>query len=124
MTFALCFHCGGIKFGALNPCPSCNSPATGNINLDIAFSDHHVPKDSLEKLGDVIAAINTKSDDEELCFWTFIHYVSINHPSILGVNLKPEVQTKAEELLGELTLPEFTIESDDGNAEPTDDQTE
>ena len=121
MTYALCFNCGDTKFGTLNPCPSCSAPATGDINLDIAFSDHHISKDSLEKLGAVVAAIKTQSDDQELCFWTFIHYVSVNHPSVLGVNLKPELQDRAETLLDGLTLPEFILEQDDDDSDsPTE----
>jgi len=117
MTFALCFNCGDTKFGALNPCPSCSAPATGDINLDIAFSDHHIPKDGLEKLGEVVAAIKKQSDDQELCFWTFIHYVSLNHPSVLGVDLKSDVQAKADVIPARLTLPEFSVESDDDDSD-------
>ena len=39
MTQALCLHCGEIKFGALCPCPQCQADSTGNVDLDIAFSD-------------------------------------------------------------------------------------
>ena len=111
MTYALCFSCGGTKFGALNPCFECGSPATGDMNLDIAFSDHHISKASLEKLGEVVASINSHSDDEQLCFWTFIHYVSIHHPSILGVDLDSELQAQAEELLAGVALAKFELES-------------
>ena len=110
MTFALCFNCGDTKFGALIPCPSCNAPASGDANLDIAFSDHRMSKNNLEKLGEVVAAIKTQSEDQELCFWTFIHYVSVHHPSILGVELNSDVQASAEAILSGLDLPEFTVE--------------
>ena len=110
MTLALCFNCGDLKFGALVPCPSCSAPATGDVNLDIAFSDHRISEDDLGKLGEVVAAIKTQSEDQQLCFWTFIHYVSVHHPSILGVKLSPDVQASAEAILGGLTLPKFTVE--------------
>ena len=120
MTYALCFNCGETKFGALVPCPTCGAPATGNWSLDIAFSDHHFPRESLAKLGEVVAAINTQSDDQAMCFWTFIHYVSVNHPSVLDVDLTPEVQSQAEALLAGLTLPEFTLESNDDESDSPD----
>ena len=120
MTYALCFSCGDTKFGALNPCPSCSAPSTGDINLDIAFSDHRIPKDSLEKLGEVVAAIHTESNDDELCFWTFIYYVSVNHPSVLSVELNSDLQSKAESLLNGLTLPKFLIGLDEDGVSSDD----
>lgn len=110
MTWALCLNCGEVKFGALCPCPECSVPSTGDIGLDIAFSDHRLAKASLEKLGEVVAAIHQASDDDKLCFWTFIHYVSLHHPSILGVDLEPELKSQADALLAGIELPEFSVE--------------
>ena len=109
MTWALCLNCGEVKFGAICPCPKCSVASTGDMNLDIAFSDHHVARESLEQLGQVVAAIQRASSDRQLCFWTFIRYVAIHHPSILGVDLKPEVQLKCDELLRQIVIPEFTM---------------
>ncbi|MEZ6111515.1 MAG: hypothetical protein R3C99_10905 [Pirellulaceae bacterium] len=79
------------------------------MNLDIAFSDHNMTKETLEGFGKVVAAIHAKSDDAELCFWTFIRYVSINHSSILGVDLNPEIAQTCDTLLSQISLPEVTL---------------
>ena len=109
MTWALCFNCGEVKFGAICPCPKCDVNSTGDMNLDIAFSDHNMSKGTLEDFGKVVAAIHKQSDDAELCFWTFIRYVSINHSSILGVDLKPNVAQKCDALLSRVSLPTVTV---------------
>ena len=110
MTWALCFSCGEVKFGAICPCPKCEVASTGDMNLDIAFSDHNITKSSLEDFGRVVAAIQENSEDRELCFWTFIRYISLNHSSILGVELDPELAHKCDSLLSQTSLPpvEFT----------------
>ena len=48
MTWALCLNCGEKKFGAICPCPSCQAESTGDINLDIAFSDHHMSVETIK----------------------------------------------------------------------------
>ncbi|HBJ38783.1 MAG TPA: hypothetical protein DDZ51_29350 [Planctomycetaceae bacterium] len=105
MTWALCFNCGEVKFGAICPCPKCEVASTGDMNLDIAFSDHNMTKATLENFGKVVETIQSSSSDKELCFWTFIRYISTNHPSILGVELKPELATKCDSLLSQIELP-------------------
>ena len=105
MTWALCLNCGEIKFGAICPCPRCEVATTGDMSLDIAFSDHRLSKDSLAQLGKVIAAIHQASGDKELCFWTFIHYIATEHSEILGVSLQPDLRARAEQLLASITLP-------------------
>lgn len=109
MTYALCFNCGNKKFGALVPCRKCGNPASGDINLDIAFSDNILSVESIESFGDVIKIIRMTSNDLELNFWAFIRYVSLNHPSILDVKL-PEVEALAcDALLSRLAIPEFKL---------------
>jgi len=83
--------------------------STGDMGLDIAFSDHRMSKQSLEELGAVVAAIHKASADNELCFWTFIRYVARNHPTILGVELKPELEHKCDQLLQDIKLPSVII---------------
>jgi len=109
MTDALCLNCGEIKFGAICPCPKCQSGSTGDMNLDIAFSDHRFARQTLEELGAVIATIHTSSDDDQLCLWSFINYISTNHPEILRVKLEPDAKKKCERLLESLDLPSVTI---------------
>ncbi|MBN8599565.1 MAG: hypothetical protein J0M26_00835 [Planctomycetes bacterium] len=81
------------------------------MNLDIAFSDHNMTIQSLKDFGKIVAAIHRESDDPELCFWTFIRYVSINHSSILGVNLAPDLAEKCDTLLSQISLPVVTLTS-------------
>jgi hypothetical protein len=117
MTQALCLSCGSIKFGALCPCGQCQAGATGNVDLDIAFSDHFLALSTLQELGAVVAAIQALSDDRELCFWAFIHHVSTNHPQILTANLQPAALARVQELLAGVSLPPVTVHS--GRRTPT-----
>lgn len=91
------------------------------MNLDIAFSDHNMPKETLEDFGKVVAAIHAKSDDAELCFWTFIRYISINHSTILGVELNPDVAKKCDLLLSQISLPIITLTPSDERLAKDDD---
>jgi hypothetical protein len=83
--------------------------STGDMGLDIAFSDHRMSKQSLEELGAVVAAIHKASHDDKLCFWTFIRYIALNYPTILGVELKPELERDCDQLLQGIRLPSVTI---------------
>lgn len=109
MTWALCFNCGEVKFGAICPCPQCDVKSTGDMDLDIAFSDHNMTKQSLEDFGKVVGAIRRESDNPELCFWAFIRYISINHSSILSVNLQPDIAQECDALLAQIALPIVTL---------------
>lgn len=105
MTWALCLNCGEVKFGALCPCPKCQAPSTGDVQLDIAFSDHQMGRETLEEFGHVIETLHGATDDEELCFWAFIRFVSTMHASILGVTLEPELQQRCDELIASVSIP-------------------
>jgi hypothetical protein len=109
MTRALCFNCGDIKFGAICPCPKCGVGSSGDVNLDIAFSDHRISKTSLEQLGKVIGYIRERTADDELRFWAFIRYVAIHHTSVLDVTLEPELESRCDELLARGSLPDVRI---------------
>lgn len=109
MTQALCFFCGAIKFGALCPCETCGQGATGDIFLDITFSDHHYAVQTLEEFGVIIQEINQRTDDAKTRFWTFMVYVATHHPDILTVALPDEVWVRADEILGQCTLPTVTL---------------
>jgi len=109
MTRALCLNCGAIKFGALCSCPKCSAESTGYNLLDIAFSDHNLAISTLEQLGAVIGEIHVHSDDATKCFWTFIQYVSRDHPDILSVELQPEATKQIQEVLDKCVLPKVTL---------------
>jgi hypothetical protein len=99
MTWALCLNCGETKFGAICPCPSCHVESTGDMSLDIAFSDHHLAVETLKEFGAVVRAIRRVCEEDELRFWSFISFVSSHHADILHVDLDPEVAGRCAEVL-------------------------
>ncbi len=105
MTMALCFNCGELKLGALCPCPKCHVNSSGDMGLDIVFSDHHYHVDTLKEFGAVIRTIHAATNDPATRFWAFIQYVSEHHPDILKVALKPADQAKAAEVLRGVAFP-------------------
>jgi hypothetical protein len=109
MTWAMCLNCGDIKGGALIPCSKCEAPATGNLALDIAFSDHRIPREKLLELGSVVSEIHRICKDESLCLWTFLQYVTLHHPSILEINLEAEAKVAVAGVLSQLNTPPLTV---------------
>lgn len=109
MTWALCFKCGATKFGALCPCPDCESGSSGNIDLDIAFSDHWFSSETLQAFGEVIRAIARVCDDEEVRFQAFLHHVSTHHPQILRYDLQPVTESVCNEVLIRANPPPVTV---------------
>src|ERR1022692_1313994 len=101
MTLALCLNCGATKFGAICPCPECKFGPTGDMNLDIAFSDHRMSKATLQAFGEVIRSIRKVCNDDRLRFWTFIYWVSTSHSTVIGVNLPAEQQKQYAEILAQ-----------------------
>lgn len=109
MTQALCLNCGEIKFGALCPCPQCQASSTGDVDLDIAFSDFHICEDDLRELGDVLKVIRFRSNDNEVRFWTFLHFISERHPHILKITLPDEMAAAVSDLYESLPIPNIVI---------------
>jgi hypothetical protein len=117
VTIALCLRCGHSKFGALCPCPKCGMGSTGDMQLDIAFSDHRMSQETIANLGKVIAVIreaanangDADAERDSLCFWSFITYISRNHSSILHADAPPELSAKVNELLARITFPPVEI---------------
>lgn len=109
MTIALCINCGEIKFGAFCLCDKCQVSSSGNQDLDIQFSDHCLAIDTLEEFGSVIKMIQTLCDDANTRYWIFIYYVSKHHPTILKVDLKPDMEARVTELLGDVVLPSVML---------------
>lgn len=109
MTMALCLDCGDVKFGALCPCPACQVSSSGNINLDIAFSDHHYALETLREFGAVIKVIHSSTTDAAVRFWAFIHYLSTAHPGILHADPPADLRAEVERVLRANALPAVTI---------------
>ena len=113
MTMALCFNCGHTKFGAIVPCPECNVGSSGDMGLAIAFSDHRLSADTLEAFGEVIRAIRRVCEDDQLRFWSFIRFASVNHSDILGVEMPPEQQARCDDVLARAQPPHVAVEESD-----------
>ncbi|HYH68910.1 MAG TPA: hypothetical protein VD866_29725 [Urbifossiella sp.] len=80
------------------------------MSLDIAFSDHHMSVATLEAFGDVVRAIRRVCDDDQLRFWAFIRFVSVNHPTVLGVDQPPEQQSACDDVLARAQPPPVQVE--------------
>ncbi len=111
MTMALCLYCGKTKFGALVPCPYCQTQGTGHIMLDIKFSDHHFDHSTLERLGQMIERIREVCPDNQERYNAFFHFVEKSNPSFLQTTFSPEQKRQADDVLakakiniGQLTL--------------------
>jgi hypothetical protein len=91
------------------PCDACQVASTGNVGLDIAFSDHHMDVETLKEFGDVVRAIHSVCEDGELCFWSFIAYVLEHHPDVLEIELAPEAKDACDEVLARANPPPVTV---------------
>ena len=122
MTTALCLKCGELKWGALCSCPKCHSLSSGGLMLDMVFSDRFFAAQTLKELGSVAKKIHLVCQDPDLAYWVFISYVSENHPSILTIDLKPEMRSKVAQVMQGLALPEVKLrESGQPYREPGED---
>ncbi len=110
MTIALCFSCGETKFGAICPCPHCEVNSSGDISLDISFSDHRLSIQTLEAFGKVIQSIRQVCDDGNLRFWSFIRYVSLHHSDLLGVEMSEANTKRCDEILARANPKSVTVE--------------
>ena len=110
VTMALCFNCGHTKFGAICHCPECGVASSGDMNLDITFSDHQMSVATLGAFGEVVRAIQRVCDDDQLRFWSFIRYVSVHHSDILGVQQPPEQQVACDAVLARAQPPPVSVE--------------
>ncbi len=114
MTQALCLSCGEIKFGAFCPCPTCETASTGDIQVDILFSDHVFHEKTLEDLGLLFKAILARAKgDQQLCFSAFIQRVQDGGPRLFATNLPPDARARVEGVLQESALPSVTYRQSD-----------
>ena len=107
MTWAVCLHCGKEKFGALCPCPKCGVASSGNMDLDIVFSTHQMSMRDLRHFGSVVGMLRGQCDDEKVCFWAFLLYVSEKHPDLLNSVPPAEFSERAKELLSKVDIQEL-----------------
>jgi len=109
MTMALCFHCGDVKFGALCPCLTCQGLPVSNVDLNIVFSDHQYSEQTLHEFGAVLRAIRAITSKPDEGFWSFIRYISLEHPTILRVDFAQHAVQRLDEILGATHLPPVTV---------------
>lgn len=109
MTMALCFNCGEIKFGAICPCPKCRVASTGDMKLDIVFSDHNYDVKTLEEFGAVLRVIRGACSPPGKAFWAFMRYLSKQHPEVLMVEFEFEAELELDLALRDLDLPPVTL---------------
>jgi hypothetical protein len=64
----------------------------------------------LKAFGAVVASIRRVCDDDQLRFWSFIHYVATRHPKILGVTVPPEQRDRCEAVVARANPPPVTVE--------------
>ncbi len=83
----------------------CQTETSGNLEIDIMFSDHTISTNALRDLGVVVKAIHEVSDDPVECYWAFFQYVSVNHPSILTITLEDDMPQRVCRILDTITLP-------------------
>jgi len=109
MTMALCFTCGHVKFGAIVACPECRINSTGDMGLDILFSDHHMAESTLAQFGQIVKLINRNTEDPQVRFWTFMHYVTLNHSDLLSAGLPEEIAEQVKSVYASLEFPPVEI---------------
>lgn len=116
MTMALCFSCGDVKFGAICPCSKCGVNSTGDMGLDILFSDHNMAVSTLEQFGLVVKLINSNVENPPIRFWAFMQYVSVNHSDLLSIGLPGDIADQVTSLYERLEFPPVEMRS--GRQEP------
>ena len=113
MTWALCSYCGAIKFGALCKCPECGCGSSGNMDLDIQFSDHYLERSTLEGFGSIIKRIKDICDDNQTRALVFLYYVYKNYPKIIGEfnlnNISLGQKARMFAILSKLDLPRIEV---------------
>jgi hypothetical protein len=80
------------------------------MNVDIPFSDHRMSVATIEAFGEVVRAIRRVCDDDQLRFWSFIRFVSVNHGDILGVRLPDEEAAECDAVLACAHPPSVVVE--------------
>ena len=110
MTTALCTNCGNLKFGAYLSCEKCGCGSTGNMDLDMAFTDHYVTERTLREFGQVVQTLRFSAKDEATAFWAFMKYVSEQYPEIIIAVVPLKYQKEADAILDRTQLPEVFVE--------------
>jgi hypothetical protein len=109
MTLALCLFCGSFKMGALVPCPHCGRGPTGELALDISFTDHYYPPETLKALSGNLRLIHAVAPTPELALWCFLDFVA-EHNSWLRVNIPGHLKPQIKTLRDAVPLPPIVLQ--------------
>lgn len=109
MSLALCFNCGNVKFGTLCECDKCGIASTGNIDLDILFSDWNFSQEVLAKFGNIVVQIQKGTNDKTIVFWTFLKFISNEYPNVLSIDIDESISNEVQAQLSKLKLERFEI---------------
>lgn len=110
MSWALCFNCGEVKFGALCECEKCGIASTGNVDLDILFSDWNMSENTMKKFGEIIKTINSKVDDKDMHLWLFFAFVTLYYPELFTVEMSDRNIEDALKFFEALNIVKFDFE--------------
>jgi hypothetical protein len=112
--------------GAFCACELCGIESSGDVGLDMEFTDHHHSEATLVAFGEVIKRIkNACKDDDGLVPWAFIKYVSDHHPDILSADIPPAIARDATRLLKAANITPVkvvasSVKAETGNAAVAD----
>lgn len=104
MTLAICLRCGEKKFGALNDCPLCGTPPSGDSELDILFSDHRMSPEDLDHFARVIRRIKEVTSSFPDAFRVFMVHLGIHYPELVTLDLSAEEFREVGTVLDSLNL--------------------
>ncbi len=109
MTTALCLSCGDLKFGAFCECSNCGFTSSGNMQVDMTFSDHNYDPQTLSAFGKVIKAIAKETTRAELRYLAFLLYITKYFPEILEVKPPANLMEELEALIESMVFPAITL---------------
>lgn len=117
MTWALCTNCGNFKLGPYLSCEKCNCGLTGKMGLDALFNDHSFTERTLREFGQVIQALRSKTNDEDIAFWAFVQHVSDQYPEAIYsypvcvcTTIPQKYRISSRTLISQSQLPEVFVE--------------
>lgn len=110
MTLAICLSCGERRFGALVPCRSCGQSSTGDVDLDVMFSEHRMSPKTLDGFSTVVALIKEESPNAEVGLWSFLKHVSDTYPDVLTIDVPAGLTTEVSATLERVPFPGVTVE--------------
>ena len=104
MTLAICLRCGEMKVGALTDCPVCGTGPSGDLQLDILFSDHRMSHEDLNHFSEVVRKISDATPGFPEAFRGFMVHMGTHYSEVVTIDLPVEDVQKAKAVLDGLDL--------------------